>query len=33
VVLENDGKHITGITTFLDTEKWFSRFGLPDHLE
>lgn len=33
VVLENDGTHVTGITTFLDTEKWFSRFGLPDHLD
>ncbi|PUB28981.1 RNA polymerase ECF family sigma subunit [Promicromonospora sp. AC04] len=33
VVLENDGKHITGITTFIDTEKWFPRFGLPDHLD
>jgi RNA polymerase sigma-70 factor (ECF subfamily) len=33
VVLENDGTHITGITTFLDTEKWFPKFGLPSHLE
>jgi RNA polymerase sigma-70 factor (ECF subfamily) len=33
VVLENDGAHITGITTFIDTEKWFPRFGLPSHLE
>lgn len=33
VVLENDGTHITGITTFIDTKKWFPRFGLPSHLD
>lgn len=33
VVLENDGRRITGITTFIDTERWFPRFGLPSHLD
>jgi RNA polymerase sigma-70 factor (ECF subfamily) len=31
-VLELDGDRITGITFFLDTERFFPLFGLPDHL-
>jgi len=29
VVLETDGQRVTGINTFLDTERLFPRFGLP----
>jgi RNA polymerase sigma-70 factor (ECF subfamily) len=29
VVLETDGQHVTGINTFLETERLFPRFGLP----
>jgi RNA polymerase sigma-70 factor (ECF subfamily) len=31
-VLEIDGDRIAGITFFLDTERFFPMFGLPDHL-
>ena len=30
--LEPDGSRIAGITFFLDTERFFPLFGLPDHL-
>jgi RNA polymerase sigma-70 factor, ECF subfamily len=30
--LEADGSRIAGITFFLDTERFFPLFGLPDHL-
>jgi RNA polymerase sigma-70 factor (ECF subfamily) len=30
--LEADGARIAGITFFLDTERFFPLFGLPDHL-
>jgi RNA polymerase sigma-70 factor (ECF subfamily) len=32
-VLELDGDRIAGITFFLDTERFFPLFGLPDHLD
>jgi RNA polymerase sigma-70 factor (ECF subfamily) len=32
-VLELDGERITGITFFLDTERWFPLFGLPPRLD
>lgn len=32
-VLEISGDQITGITFFLDTQKFFPLFGLPDHLD
>ena len=32
-VLEHDGTRITGITFFLDTQRWFPLFGLPDRLD
>ncbi len=32
-VLELDGDRITGITFFLDTERFFPLFGLPPHLD
>src|SRR3954463_16330134 len=31
--LEPDGRSIAGITFFLDTERFFPLFGLPDHLD
>jgi RNA polymerase sigma-70 factor (ECF subfamily) len=31
-VLEVSGDRITGITFFLDTERWFPLFGLPPRL-
>ena len=31
-VLEIDGDHISGITFFLDTERFFPLFGLPPHI-
>jgi RNA polymerase sigma-70 factor (ECF subfamily) len=31
--LEPDGQSIAGITFFLDTERFFPLFGLPDHLD
>jgi RNA polymerase sigma-70 factor, ECF subfamily len=31
--LEPDGRSIAGITFFLDTERLFPLFGLPDHLD
>jgi RNA polymerase sigma-70 factor (ECF subfamily) len=32
-VLELDGDRISGITFFLDTEKFFPLFGLPLRLD
>ena len=32
-VLEISDGQITGITFFLDTQKFFPLFGLPDHLD
>jgi RNA polymerase sigma-70 factor (ECF subfamily) len=32
-VLELWGQRIAGITFFLDTERYFPMFGLPDRLE
>lgn len=29
IVLDLEGGHITGVTTFLDTERVFPRFGMP----
>ena len=31
--LEPEGRHIAGITFFLDTERFFPLFGLPPHLD
>jgi RNA polymerase sigma-70 factor (ECF subfamily) len=31
--LEPDGRRIAGITFFLDTQRFFPLFGLPDHLD
>jgi RNA polymerase sigma-70 factor (ECF subfamily) len=31
-VVEHDGDRITGITFFLDTDRWFPLFGMPAHL-
>ena len=31
-VLEISGDHISGIHSFLDAERLFKAFGLPDHL-
>ena len=32
-VVELSGDRIAGITFFLDTERYFPLFGLPDHLD
>ena len=32
IVLELDGEHITSMISFLDTEAFFPRFGLPAEL-
>jgi RNA polymerase sigma-70 factor (ECF subfamily) len=32
-VVEHDGARITGITFFLDTDRWFPLFGLPARLD
>jgi RNA polymerase sigma-70 factor (ECF subfamily) len=32
-VVETSGGRISGITFFLDTERYFPLFGLPDHLD
>ena len=32
-VLELSGDRLAGITFFLDTQRWFPLFGLPDHLD
>lgn len=32
-VLEADGEQITGITTFLSSQRLFPLFGLPEHLD